>query len=217
MLDALLLDLDGTILDTHDLLFRCYDHAVREVCGREGSRPVWETYLGLPLRQVFVVTFDQYGRQADEATLQAASRCYRAFQRDNEATVQTYPGVRETLTELRRRGVRLAVVTTKFSETATRQLGAFGLAGFFEALVTGDQCVNCKPDAEPFLRALTALDVGADRAAGVGDSVHDVNGSRAAGLLSVAACWGTMDRNALLAAGPDRIAEAPKDLLELLS
>ena len=38
MFEALLLDLDGTVLNTHELLFRSYDHAVREVCGRDGSR-----------------------------------------------------------------------------------------------------------------------------------------------------------------------------------
>src|SRR5437870_2918841 len=205
MLDALLLDLDGTVLDSHDLLFRSYDHAVRDACGRDGLRAMWERHLGLPLRQVFAATFDFYDKPIDEALLSRATTRYRAYQCANEAAVQTFSGVRETLEELRRRGVRLAVVTTKYGETARRQVENLGLASYFEALVTGDQCVNCKPDAEPFVRALNALAVAPDRAAGVGDSVHDVHGARAAGLLAVAACWGAMDRDALLAAGPDRI------------
>jgi HAD superfamily hydrolase (TIGR01509 family) len=212
---ALLLDLDGTVVDTHALLYRCYDHAVRAHGGRGSDRATWERCLGLPLEGVFAATFALYQQPLPEEALPALLESYRAMLRAGEADVRTFPGMREALEALRQRGVRLAVVTTKHRASATRHLESQRLTHLFDAVVTGDQCARCKPDPEPFLRALAALGVAAEEAAGVGDTEHDVRGARAAGALAVAACWGALNRPALLAARPDRVAEAPADLLGL--
>jgi pyrophosphatase PpaX len=214
-LKALLLDLDGTVLDTHELIFHCYDHTVRTYCRRDGDRRIWERCVGLPLRDVFVATFADYRHAVTEDDLARVLQTYRDNLRANEAAVKPFPGMIETLEALRRAGVRLALVTTKHRVSAERHLESQRLAHLFEVVVTGDQCVHCKPHPEPFVKALAGLGLGPAQAAGVGDSEHDVRGARAAGLLAVAACWGALNRPVLLAAGPDRVAESPAGLLGL--
>ena len=123
--------------------------------------------------------------------------------------------MKTTLAEFASRGWLLAIVTTKPAEGALRHLESQGLTHLFGAVITGDRCQNLKPHPEPFLNALTALNVPAAAAVAVGDSEHDINGARAAGATTVAACWGTMSRDKLLSARPDFVAEQPSELLLL--
>lgn len=211
---AVLLDLDGTIADTHELIYRCLNETAREHAGREFPRSVWQEGVGLPLDQLFVRAL---GPSASEQPASGTLiESYRARQRKYDHSVQAFPQMQATLNELRRRNVRLAVVTTKLQAISRRHLDTMGLADLFDVVVGWDQYSRPKPDPEPFQKALEALGVDAACAAGVGDSQVDVRAARSAGVLAVAACWGTVNRAALLAADPDLIVEQPPDLLQLL-
>lgn len=210
---ALLIDLDGTVVNTHELIFNCYDRTMRERCGCVGSRQVLEQCAGLHLQDIFATTLKHFGMPVSQETLTECIAIYRAHLRASEAAVTTFPGMRESLEEMVRRGQRLAIVTTKPSEAALRHLLSQKLTHLFEVVVAGDHCANHKPHPEPFLKALDALGVRPDEAAGVGDSVPDIRSARAAGLTTVAACWGTLNRDDLLSARPDILAEEPCHLL----
>jgi pyrophosphatase PpaX len=211
----MLLDLDGTVVDTHELIFRCYDRTMRDHCGCRGSRKIIEQCAGLHLRDIFSATLEHFGVPSSSQILGEAIAIYRDHLRANEALVSTFPGMKETLCELVRRGWRLAIVTTKPSDAAHRHLHSQDLASLFEVVIAGDQCTNLKPHPEPFLKALEAIGAGPDDAVGVGDSEHDVVGARAAGLMTVGACWGTISRDTLQATNPDVLAELPRELLDL--
>jgi pyrophosphatase PpaX len=210
---GLLLDLDGTVVDTHELIFQCYDRTMREHCGCEGNRHVLEKCAGLHLHDIFSATLEHFGVPVCRQKITEAITIYRSHLRDNESAVTTFPGVTESLTELCRRGWRLAIVTTKSREAALRHLQSQQLSHLFDGVVAGDDCTNLKPHPEPFLKALKLLGVDPASAIGVGDSEHDIHSARAAGLKTVGACWGTISRDKLLAANPDFLAEHPKELL----
>jgi pyrophosphatase PpaX len=212
---TMLLDLDGTVVDTHELIFRCYDRTMRDHCGCRGSREIIEQCAGLHLRDIFTATLEHFGVPSSSKILAEAIAIYRNHLRAKEDLVATFPGMEESLYELVRRGWRLAIVTTKPSDAAHRHLHSQGLTSLFEVVIAGDQCVNLKPHPEPFLKALEAFGAGPDDAVGVGDSEHDVVGARAAGLITVGACWGTICREKLRAANPDVLAEHPRELLNL--
>jgi pyrophosphatase PpaX len=212
---ALLLDLDGTVVDTHELIFQCYDQTMRGHCGCQGSRQILEQCTGMGLRDIFTATLEHFGVPVSDRLLAEAVTIYRDHLRANEASVSTFPGMSESLVDFVRRDWRLAIVTTKIRESALRHLQSQGLTQLFEVVVAGDQCANHKPHPEPFLKALEALGIDPAQAVGVGDSEHDIYSARAAGLRTVAACWGTLNRNRLLAAEPDFLAEKPIELLAL--
>lgn len=212
-LRGVLFDLDGTLLDTLELIYRCYVQTIQECFQHSGDRTTWEQHVGLPLREVFLATLAQRGQPADEEVLTDTIRCYRRILLENEPAVSTFPGIRDLLETLKLRGMRLAIVTSKHSQSACRHLQSQHLGHYFDVIVAGDHCANNKPHPEPFVKALAELGLDPKHAAMVGDSEHDIFGSRAAGVLSVAACWGTLNRSALLAAKPDLVAESPKDIL----
>jgi pyrophosphatase PpaX len=210
---SLLLDLDGTVVDTHELIYQCYDKTMRQHCGCQGSRHVLEQCTGMHLRDIFTATLAHSERPVSDQLLTEAIAIYREHLRANEASVSTFPGMRQSLIEFVRRGWKLGIVTTKHSVSAHRHLQSQELTQLFDVVIAGDQCTNIKPHPEPFIKALEALGLAPGDAIGIGDSEHDIHSARAAGMMTVGACWGALSRGKLLAAKPDFVAEKPEDLL----
>lgn len=215
-LKALLLDLDGTLCDTHPLILASLDHAMQTHLQRPVRKEIWQRWIGLPLEAILEANYRYYGVSYTAEGIARAKETYRAYMRSHADAVRAFPAVIDTLRALRSRGVRLAVVTTKHRAMALRHIDTSRLEPYFDLLVAGDECLKCKPDPEPFLRALRALDIPASLAAVVGDSPHDIAGGHAAGLYTVAAFWGTDCKDDLFAAAPDLSAAEPQDLRALL-
>jgi pyrophosphatase PpaX len=213
-LQALLFDLDGTLIDTHDLIWRCYSRVLEERVGEYPNREWFTRATGLPLDEIFAAALAGCGRE--DVDVDALVSRYRELQLELDHSIRVFPGVEPLLDDLARRGLRLAIVTTKHSRLALRHIRMLGLEERFETVVTGDQCARSKPDPEPFRTALERLGLPPDSALGVGDSIHDIASARAAGLQTAAACWGALDRAALVAANPDVVLESPGELLDRL-
>ena len=214
--EAMLFDLDGTVADTHGLIRECYDYAIRTHLGQPAPMEVWQQRVGLPLDTVLLAACAHFDAPCPPETLGALKTTYRAHMRTQRDHIAAFPGIHAALAELRQRGIRLAIVTTKYREMALHHLETIGMTEFFEAVVAGDDCTHTKPHPEPFQKALAALNVRPERAAMIGDSQYDILGAHNAGVYAVAACWGTDSRDDLLAALPDYTAERPEELLGLL-
>ena len=208
---ALLLDLDGTLLDTHEMIYACFEQTLEACVGRTDCRETWERTMGLPLVEMFGELLREWGL-ATPAPAELV-RSYRARLLTKDEWVRPFPGVPEVLEKLRADGVRLAIVTNKQSHMARRHLALYDLERHFEVVVGHEQCRRGKPEPEPFLLALQQLGVPPEDAAGIGDSPHDITASRAAGLLAVGALWGVTDRAGVDAAGPDLVLGSPGELL----
>jgi HAD superfamily hydrolase (TIGR01549 family) len=211
---ALLLDLDGTVINTTDLIWQCYRDTFAEQHSRDLTRELFERCIGLHLSDMFALALHEHELPA--SGVEALVERYRERQVFMDDHLETFPGIPETLRTVRERGTRLAIVTTKYGAVARRHLGILGLLELFDVIVAGDDCEQLKPHPEPFRRALERLGVDSREAAGVGDSQHDVASARSAGLLAGAACWGTGQLGALLASGPDVVLERPEELVSLL-
>lgn len=208
---AVLFDLDGTLIDTVELILTSYRHTV-QVHGLEPlPDAAWLEGLGIPLR----VQFTQFTTDPDE--LQALVSTYRDHNHiHHDRMVAEYPGVREGVEELHGAGMKLAVVTSKMHGGLERGLRACRLEGFFEVLIGADDVENPKPHPEPVLMALDRLGVTASEAIFVGDSPHDMASGRAAGVRTAAATWGPFSREALERHSPDVWLESPQSIRDLL-
>lgn len=206
---AVLFDLDGTLLDSFALITAAFRNACRQVLGRELTD--WEVMdrWGQPLQARFQALAP--GRVAELTSVYSAF--YDAAFR---ALVRPFPGVEDLLRRLRARGVGLGIVTSKRRRSTLRDLEAFGLLGYFAAIVTSEDVTRVKPAAEPVLRALAVLEADAAGSWLVGDGRLDILAGRAAGVRTIAALWGTREREALLAAAPDYVAASPEEVAALL-
>jgi pyrophosphatase PpaX len=119
--------------------------------------------------------------------------------------------------EVRQHGLRSGLVTSKQRTGAERGLRFLKLVDAIEVIVAADDVTNAKPHPEPLLLASRQLDVDPRHAIYVGDSTHDMESGRAAGMRTAAALWGPFDREQLAPTRPDYWLEGPGDLARLLS
>ena len=205
-----LFDLDGTLIDSVELILRSYRHTLRTHRGVEPPDALWLKGLGTPIR----VQLRQW--TDDPAEIDAMAQTYTTYNLEHhDALVRPYDGIVSAVTRLRERGKRLGLVTSKVRSTALRGLRLAGIADAFDVIVGADEVVNPKPHPEPVLTALDRLGVGREDAVFIGDARHDMVCGRAAGVATAAALWGPFDRAHLEDLDPDYWLERPEDLEDL--
>lgn len=209
-LEAVLFDLDGTLIDTNELILASFSHVLREYLGKTVSRPELVQYFGEPL-------VNTLGRFAPPERVPDLVQAYRAFNLEHhDQLTRPVPGMREVLERLRSAGIRLAVTTSKMDETAWRGLRLFNLEGSFEVVVGAGQTRRHKPHPDPVLYTLERLGLSpGPRVLMVGDTPHDLDSGRAAGVQTAAVAWSIIPRDVLAACAPDFWLETPADLLRL--
>jgi pyrophosphatase PpaX len=206
-LSTFLFDLDGTLIDSIELILRSYRHTLRTHRREQPSDDVWMSGLGTPLW----VQFRQF--TDDPAEIDAMVATYRAYNlAHHDALVRPYEGVAEAVRALTARGKTLGLVTSKLRSGAIRGLERAGLADAFAVIVGSDEVTHPKPHPEPVLTALARLGVPAAGAVFIGDSRHDLECGRAAGVRTAAALWGPFGRADLDDLAPDYWLERPADL-----
>lgn len=207
MLSTCLFDLDGTLIDSIELILRSYRHTMRQHRGHEPPDHVWLAGLGTPLWVQFRAFSD------DPAEIEAMVATYRAYNlAHHDALVRPYDGVVDAVRALRRRGKTLGLVTSKARSGALRGLERAGLSDVFDVIVGSDEVTHPKPHPEPVLTALTRLGAAPESAVFIGDSRHDIECGRAAGVRTAAVLWGPFDRAHLEDLHPDYWLERPEEL-----
>lgn len=197
ILDTVLFDNDGTLVDTYDLILESFHHAVRNVLGHDIADEKLMAKVGQPLAT------QMWDFTDDPAVHEELLLTYREFNhRIHDDRVSLFPGVREGLERLREEGFKMGVVTSKMSSLARRGLEVLEVAEFFDGLVGADSCSKHKPDPDPILMGCDLLGATPESCVYVGDSPYDLQASNAAGTLSVAALWGMFDEDALCAENP---------------
>jgi pyrophosphatase PpaX len=206
-LSTFLFDLDGTLIDSIELILRSYRHTLRTHRGHEPADEVWMRGLGTPLW----VQFRHFTE--DPAEIEAMVATYRAYNlAHHDELVRPYDGVVDAVRALARAGKTLGLVTSKLKSGALRGLQVAGLETAFTVIVGADDVAHPKPHPEPVLTALERLGVPAAGAVFIGDSRHDIVCGRAAGVKTAAVLWGPFDRSHLADLEPDYWLETPADL-----
>jgi pyrophosphatase PpaX len=153
----------------------------------------------------------------DESEIRAMVDTYREYNlAHHDELVRPYAGVVERVRELKAKGGQIGLVTSKMRQGAMRGLAVAGLTDVFDVVVGADEVTHPKPHPEPVLRAIELL--GADPAGTVfiGDSRHDLECGRAAGVRTAAVLWGPFDRAHLDDLEPDYWLATPDDLDSLV-
>jgi pyrophosphatase PpaX len=215
---AVLFDLDGTLVDTTDLILQSFLHTFEvHLPGRAPTRADLIATFGRSLP----ATLEEFAALSDTVDARALADAMLATYRDHQRVhhdllIRPFPGVRPMLEELKRERWRLGLVTSKMESVARKGMRLFDLEGFFETGVFHDDTTRHKPLPEPLWLASERLGVPPADVIYIGDSIHDVAAGRAAGMRTVAALWGPFDTNDLQAAGPDATAASPREVPAIL-
>ncbi|WP_217913698.1 HAD family hydrolase [Miltoncostaea marina] len=205
--EPVLLDLDGTVVDSVALIRESHRHAVRTVLGQEWPDERLVANVGRPLLEQMTAFSPDH---SDELY-----RVYREWNHANTADLLlAYDGVQEALHELRGAGRRLGIVTSKSHDAVELAWGVLPeVAELFDVVITADDTPIHKPRPEPVLEALRRLGAGPEGACYVGDAPFDLQAGRAAGVTTIGVTWGFFTRDQLAAERPDAIVDSPAALL----
>lgn len=209
-LSTFLFDLDGTLIDSIDLILRSYRHTMLTHRGLEPPDDVWMEGLGTPLW----VQFRRWTE--DETEIRSMVETYREYNlAHHDDLVRPYDGVVAQVRALHGGGRALGLVTSKMRGGALKGLRLAEIEDAFDVVIGSDDVTHPKPHPEPVLIALQRLARPAAETVFIGDSRHDLECGRAAGVKTAAVLWGPFDRAHLADLEPDYWLERPEDLSTL--
>lgn len=210
--DAVLLDLDGTLSDSRPGISACFRYMLGEMGHDPATAGDLTWAVGPPNRVAIRQILAPYGDdRVDEGLLIYRARYSAAGLYDCTA----YPGVVEMLTALKDAGLGLCVATSKRRDYAERVMEHLGLARFVRAVYGAEPGggLDDKQDLLAHILRVEEFDPSATRM--VGDRLHDIHAARANGIGSIGVLWGYGTREELLAAGADALAETPEVVVRL--
>lgn len=205
--DALVFDLDGTLVDTFTDLAASVNHLRGEFGLEPLSLETVKGHVGKGVRHLVERCLGPHTIGPLDGAVERFVRHYASHLLDS---TRPYPGV---VDGLRRLGTRpMAVLSNKPAAQTRDIVHRLGLQGFFTHVFGGDSFPGLKPDPSALEGTLASLSTAPDRALMVGDSLVDLNSARAVGVPIVLVTTGLMTREAALASGPDHVID---DLREL--
>ncbi len=212
--DGVLWDLDGTLISTKKLYLECYRRALAPYVGRTLSD---DELLALDPRSETRLLREQ-APDALEACLRDFAQHYAELH--GELFGGIYPGVIETLQELRARSVKMGIVTGK-SRSAFEITVARIELGPFDVVILDDDVNEPKPHPQGLQAAIARVRLNPQRVIYVGDSASDVRAALAAGAQPGVALWSRRPEKRvefaqrMLAEGDVLLLESPADVLPL--
>jgi len=211
LFDLILFDLDGTLIDTAPEIADAVNDTLRRLDLPGVSQQQVNDWIGQGTRELLLQALASSGK-TDAALVRArtsfaliSAEFDKHYERRCGSRSQLYPQVRETLTALRARGVKLALVTNKEGRHTATVLNVHHLTPLFDRIVSGDTLPSKKPDPAGIQNCLAAFDVPRHRALFVGDSSIDVATARNAGVAVWALPYGYNMGQPIAASAPDRI------------
>lgn len=190
--ELVLLDLDGTLVDTLPDIATCVNRTLTRLALPERPVAAIRGWIGNGLERLLhrALTNDAEGQA--EAGLHARARAEftRLYRADVCKLSRCYPGVHEGLDALLRRNIQLGCVTNKAGQFVRPLLQKLKLLDAMSIIIAGDTLPRKKPDPLPLLHAAAALQKAPGRCLMVGDSETDVRAARAAGVPIVCVSYG---------------------------
>jgi pyrophosphatase PpaX len=208
-MNTILFDLDGTLIDTNELIISTYLHTLEKYFPGKYTREDVLPFLGPTLHEVF--------GEMDPDRVEEMVLDYRTYNLANhDALVKEFVGVMETIETLKIKGYKLGIVTTKREDVAFKGLRLMKLDSYFDVMIAYDHVKKVKPDPEPIFLALEKLGSKPEEALMVGDNFHDVLAGKNAGTKTAGVAWSIKGREYLAKYEPDFMLENMTDLLRIL-
>jgi HAD superfamily hydrolase (TIGR01509 family) len=205
-------DFDGTLVDSRPLIEVGMAHTLDALGQPRSVMNEWLKHVGLPLEVGIRNTFDPLGLGG--ATVLEA---YRSFGHvEHEYMLRPFDGIPELLKELRDRGVRMGVATSKRTIPLMRQMARFGWESCFDPIITPDDVSHGKPHPETLQLMQARTGLGPEDIVMVGDTPFDLDMAAAAGVPSVAVGHGFYTQDALVACSPRAYAPDTGALRDIL-
>ncbi|UOQ85213.1 pyrophosphatase PpaX [Gracilibacillus salinarum] len=208
-IETILFDLDGTLINTNELIIASFAHTIEKFGDRPYTREEILDFIGPPLIDSM--------KKVNKDKVEDLMATYREHNLANhDKYVEAYPTVVETIQKLKEAGYQLGIVTTKLNDTAKLGLKITGMDQLFDVLIGLDDVENAKPHPEPILKAIDQIKANPMTTMMVGDNYHDIEAGHNAGVQTAGVAWTIKGREILEAHNPDYMLEEMSDLLTIV-
>jgi pyrophosphatase PpaX len=209
VIKAVLFDLDGTLIDTNKLIIESFKHTFRNHLNKDISEGDIINCFGEPL----TITLARY----DKDNVEELMKTFKKFNEDkHDELASGISNAIETIKELKKLDIKIAVVTSKRRMMAERGLKLFGLFELIDLLITPEDTIKHKPDGEPAEKACQILKVYKHEALMVGDSHFDILCGKNAGCKTCVVGYTALPIENIMKYNPDYKIENLKDLLNII-
>lgn len=206
--DAVIFDVDGTLTSTNELIFASFNHIIEKYQSRKCNDEEIIALFGPPEDIIIDKIFP--------GNTEEVKKDYYAFYESNHGMAALYPGVKELLTKLKEQNVILATFTGKGRRAALITLDKLGILPFFDLVITGDEVVKHKPDAEGLFLFFKSYPLNKDRVLMVGDAPPDIQASRQAGIQIASVVWDSYAKEEVIKLNSDFIFHTVAELSAFL-
>ena len=213
MINTIIFDLDGTLLNTLEGLKNSTNFALKKFNSPEITLEQTRSFVGNGVQKLIERAIPNGEKNPD------FEKCLNTFKEHYSKTMYqktvAYDGIEDMLTELKKRGVKTGVVSNKF-DTAVKELCKNYFDGLIIVAIGESPNVRKKPAPDSVLKAMKILGAKPENTLYVGDSDVDIQTAKNSNLKSVGVTWGFRDRELLEEEGADFIINTPCELLELI-
>ncbi|MBT1278612.1 pyrophosphatase PpaX [Thermoanaerobacter sp. CM-CNRG TB177] len=206
---TVLFDLDGTIIDTNELIIESFKYTIQKHLGYIIQPEEVTPYFGEPLQ----ITLKRFSQDKWELMVDTYRR-YNEFNHDKYTKIRQ--DVKAALELMYKNGIKMGIVTSKRRELAVRGLKLFDLEKYFKVIVALEDTERHKPHPDPIVKALEVLNANKEETLMVGDSPYDILCASNAGVKSVAVKWTILPFNLLEEAKPDYVINDMWEILKII-
>jgi len=176
MINTILFDYDGTLMDTNEVVLQSWQHTFRTLRGHEEDPEFIRSTFGEPLVMTLAKLFP-------EVPVEKSLEVYRTYQRKVFTDfVEVFPGMLDLLKILKQKGYKLGLVTSRTKDTTWSGLEHYGMDKYFDAVITAGDTDKHKPDPAPILITLEKLGSAPEESLMIGDTMFDLLCARNAGV-----------------------------------
>jgi len=209
LINTVIFDFDGTLANTNELIINSFKH-IYTYYNKTWDEVYIRSTFGEPLRMV--ITRDFSGYDVDVVT--SLFRNYQFQRFENE--VFLYHNVRETLEHLYKNGIKMGIATSRLKESTVKALKSFGIDHYFKSIVAADDVARHKPNKEPLVKCMKALNSESDQTLYVGDSKFDLECAINADVIPVLVGWQSNSRDLATTYGVKHVLNNMRDLIRLV-
>ena len=189
--EALIFDLDGTLVDTAPDLIQATNHVLQSIGRRPVSYAEFRGFVGHGAMNLIERGTLATGVAVDSETLKRLHRNFLDYYGENISThSKVFEGIPALLYHAKMRGLKMGVCTNKVEGLSHKLLHELGLAKWFDAVVGGDTLPIMKPDPAPYREVAKRLGVDASRTLMFGDSETDIRTAQSTGVPVIAVTFG---------------------------
>lgn len=216
MKKAVIFDLDGTLTDTIDSIKKSGDLAMSKYGFGPFSIEQYKYFVGDGAAVLVERCLEAAGDKELVHFAEAYAEYQRVFAKYCMYHVAPYEGIRELLAALKKKGVKLAVLSNKPHPRTVEVIRDIFGEGYFDTVQGQMEGVAKKPSPEGVFQILERLHLKAEDILYLGDTGTDMQTGKSAGAFTIGALWGFRERNELLENHADAIIENPLQLLDYL-